>query len=89
MQTNGFIEPDLLVLKVLFSDNTSEDTNSGSFVTALTDEDNELRLHFLGFQTLYVLISNSLSLALSASILHSMRFIFWAVLHLSRNNGGL
>ena len=64
MQTIGFIEPDLLVLKVLFSDKYFWRYQFWAIrnrhVTALIDEDNELRLNFLSLQTLRTYIQLTL-----------------------------
>ena len=55
MQTSGLIQPDLLVLKVLFSGKIFWRYQfwviCNRHVTILIDEDNELRLNFLGLQT--------------------------------------
>ena len=60
MQTNGFIEPDLLVLKVLFSDKYFWRYKfwviRNRHVTALIDEDIELRFNFFSFQMLLTYI---------------------------------
>ena len=60
MQTNGFIEPDLLELKVLFSDKYLWRYQfwviHNRHVTALIEEDYELRLNFLSLQTLHTCI---------------------------------